>query len=1024
MPADYSGVSWPCNNHLQQANSTMSFEFSEKTRVTNILAPAAPGDNKRQSAFIIIIWTKVPLLLGKKYTLDTDPYFIGRDEKNNITLDNNTSISRMHAHITQREEQWFLIDTSMNGTLVNGARVSREVNLKDGDKIQIGPCILKFWGDVDIEARYHEEIYQMTICDGLTQAYNNRYLLESLDRGIKRRDKREMYLLLFSVDRMKRINEVYGETTGDCVLQEVVKRAQPLLQNDDVLARYTTDTFAAIMTGVVHEEAIAVAERICRRVSSSKFDVNEESLNVTVTMGVAKLRDDVGTGTELVHHADFARWVAKSMGRNRVCSYENVAQFQRTIDGMSLLEIALTKTAPQLIVAFAVDGEPTISRQLGSHVYEEWFQELVLDVGLRISRVDMLGTWQGRYVLAALQDGSPESTARLFSDVRSTWEARSVPAIDAKVSRLVRSAILTSSELVDYGERSLDVLISRLQRTTSKSSTDNELPFPIAALRAAVSTRRTPLGRVIALLDGIETSLRFAYSIALAIVRDNSGLHAPAAEFIRQSYATSSGWEIGAPRLAAVVSNESRGELAEALQSLAFGENGGSSAFMDALRYALAVRREILTRRDLPEDAFGKAEYPLRILLDYIIDSLRPISFLQLVSVAEIESIGEDGDDIRYGLYIHKGPGVDFPIIRETLPYRLQKCCCYLLSEDRNRPPICLSPIVLSRTCQECGRVEVALSEELVFGPKGAQVAVRGVSTGHAGSIELPWLRRMEELYVVVRSIRANPSIVRTAQSEALDASSETTVIVKNVSALMNQRGNVQKAPSVEQTKIMVGDHRSLPQAVRERLSHVQTVASRPVTVLFLAANPSDKTKLSLDREVRAITHRLRASKHGGAFRIEHEWAATIDDLQACLLRHVPDIVHFSGHGNPAGMILLNDESGRAVPVSPRALSHLFKILRGDRPIRCVVLNACYSANQAEGIAENVDCVVAMSGAVQEESSICFSGAFYQALGFGKNVRIAFELGCNEVDLKSLCDADVPLLISGKGKAPETMCFV
>src|SRR5262249_12797321 len=81
--------------------------------------------------------------------------------------------------------------------------------------------------------------------------------------------------------------------------------------------------------------------------------------------------------------------------------------------------------------------------------------------------------------------------------------------------------------------------------------------------------------------------------------------------------------------------------------------------------------------------------------------------------------------------------------------------------------------------------------------------------------------------------------------------------------------------------------------------------AAGMITLLFLSANPSDTTRLVIDREVREITQRLRATPHGAEFRIEQEWAVRVGDLQTALLRHRPDIVHFRGVAKESGEIMV-----------------------------------------------------------------------------------------------------------------------
>lgn len=195
---------------------------------------------------------------------------------------------------------------------------------------------------------------------------------------------------------------------------------------------------------------------------------------------------------------------------------------------------------------------------------------------------------------------------------------------------------------------------------------------------------------------------------------------------------------------------------------------------------------------------------------------------------------------------------------------------------------------------------------------------------------------------------------------------------------------------------------------------------AKTVTVLFLAANPSDTTRLRLDEEIRAIDEKLRQTEFRDVFEIEQHWAVRVSDLQGFLLRHKPDIVHFSGHGSTES-IILEDNSGISHPVSTRALSRLFSAIRDN--VRCVVLNACYSEQQAKAIAEHVDCVIGMSKAVGDSSAISFAAAFYQALGFGRDVKTAFDLGCVQIDLESLNEQDTPKLIATKAN-PKDIVFV
>lgn len=212
------------------------------------------------------------------------------------------------------------------------------------------------------------------------------------------------------------------------------------------------------------------------------------------------------------------------------------------------------------------------------------------------------------------------------------------------------------------------------------------------------------------------------------------------------------------------------------------------------------------------------------------------------------------------------------------------------------------------------------------------------------------------------------------------------------------------------------------------------TTSPSKIKILFLGANPSDTTRLALGHELREITQRLRAARQGERFEIVQEWAVRVSDLQAALLLHEPQIVHFSGHGgsnvhkhsphssgltremlpeedtdgaSSDGEILVEDDAGRAKPIPASALAQLFGLVGG---IRCVVLNACHSASQADAICQHVEAVIGMRRSIHDTAAIHFAWAFYQGLGFGKPIPIAFELGKNQLQLYGFSDEDVPLL--------------
>ncbi len=195
-----------------------------------------------------------------------------------------------------------------------------------------------------------------------------------------------------------------------------------------------------------------------------------------------------------------------------------------------------------------------------------------------------------------------------------------------------------------------------------------------------------------------------------------------------------------------------------------------------------------------------------------------------------------------------------------------------------------------------------------------------------------------------------------------------------------------------------------------------------PVTILFMSSNPVGTDRLKLGVEVRTIDERLRKSDMGRRFLIEQQWATRVSDIQDALLRYKPAIVHFSGHGSMTGELVFEDAAGKVQEVRAEALGRLFRVFKND--VKCVVLNACWSAMQSQAIAAEIGCVVGMSRKVDDRAATDFAAGFYGALGYGKSVQDAFDLGCNQIDLSGLRDTDVPRLDLRAGLRADQLTFV
>ena len=257
--------------------------------------------------------------LGRKFELDRPTMIIGRSAGADVRVDHET-VSRAHAELVVDGARVELRDLgSMNGTWVNDERV-KDARLADHDLIKIGTTIFKFLSGSNVERAYYDEIYRAMTVDGLTGAYNKRYLMEALGREVARSGRygRDLSLVLFDIDRFKEINDGHGHLGGDAILSAVCHAIAREIREEDVLARFGGDEFAVLLPETDLEHARLVAEKLRSIVATAELVVGDARVPVTVSLGVASLVPGTDDAEELVRRADERLYEAKRAGRNCV----------------------------------------------------------------------------------------------------------------------------------------------------------------------------------------------------------------------------------------------------------------------------------------------------------------------------------------------------------------------------------------------------------------------------------------------------------------------------------------------------------------------------------------------------------------------------------------------------------------------------------------------------------------------------------------------------------------------------------
>jgi len=175
--------------------------------------------------------------------------------------------------------------------------------------------------------RYHNA-KEKAFIDDVTGVYNARYLLSTADNEIQRAERygNPLSVLFLDLDRFKTVNDVHGHLIGSETLRVLSKLLAQCVRQVDTLARYGGDEFTILLVDTPHDVALRIAERIRERVESHLFEAgHDRTLRLTISIGVATCPKHGDSREPLLDAADKAMYRAKSEGRNRVCSADDLA---------------------------------------------------------------------------------------------------------------------------------------------------------------------------------------------------------------------------------------------------------------------------------------------------------------------------------------------------------------------------------------------------------------------------------------------------------------------------------------------------------------------------------------------------------------------------------------------------------------------------------------------------------------------------------------------------------------------------
>lgn len=182
-----------------------------------------------------------------------------------------------------------------------------------------------------------KEILNLANTDSLTNL-GNRHQFNNIMASIfsDRKTNTACTLMLIDLDSFKIVNDSFGHTMGDQLLQEVARRLTTVLKPESILIRLGGDEFAIVHTQTMEKSAVrSYAENILKTLTIP-WDINEHRIEIFASIGIAFTTQYTQSGDDLFKFCDLALYAAKASGKGTYCFFEKSME-QQAQQKLSLL---------------------------------------------------------------------------------------------------------------------------------------------------------------------------------------------------------------------------------------------------------------------------------------------------------------------------------------------------------------------------------------------------------------------------------------------------------------------------------------------------------------------------------------------------------------------------------------------------------------------------------------------------------------------------------------------------------------
>ncbi len=300
-------------------------------------------ENQNKSLTIVknnylMLYDKNPMML---FTLDADGLIISVNEYccthlgktintllntkfSKLILENDIEAAKIFIHSSKiknnQVQRTELRVTGINDKTIWTRSTAQSITNENGEKNILIVC-----EDITEQKKLSEKLSFQASHDSLTGLVNRREFEQRTNSAIKESYKNpglEHALFFLDLDQFKIINDTCGHLAGDHLLRELVSIINPLIRQDDTLARIGGDEFGILLKNCALNQAAYIADQIRKKIHTYKFIWGEKELGVGVSIGVVPISNNTTNITIAMNNADAACYIAKESGRNKTHIYK------------------------------------------------------------------------------------------------------------------------------------------------------------------------------------------------------------------------------------------------------------------------------------------------------------------------------------------------------------------------------------------------------------------------------------------------------------------------------------------------------------------------------------------------------------------------------------------------------------------------------------------------------------------------------------------------------------------------------